>query len=151
MDKREVQEVKKIYFACSIAGGRDHSHVYKDIIKYIKAAGAEVVSELFAGKDLQAQSGTNPEWTSREIWQRDTNWVSEAAAVIAEVTQPSLGVGYEIAKAEGLGKPVLALFYSGSGKRLSPMIAGNPSVKVFEYTDVSQTQKAIANLITKLN
>jgi len=140
--------VKKIYFACSIAGGRDHSHVYKDIIVLIKAGGAEVVSELFAEKVLKAEVGMKLD--PKFVWKRDIDWVREADGIIAEVTQPSLGVGYEIARAEQWGKPILALFYTGSGKRLSPMIAGNPSLKVFEYADIGRTEKAIADFITKI-
>jgi len=43
-------------------------------------------------------------------------------------------------------KPTLALFYAGSGRRLSPMISGNPDIDVFEYSDASQTKEAIAAL-----
>ncbi|HEU0266576.1 MAG TPA: hypothetical protein VFQ70_03040 [Candidatus Saccharimonadaceae bacterium] len=55
-------------------------------------------------------------------------------AVIAEVTNPSLGVGYELTYAENLGKPVLCLFDTGSGKKLSAMIAGNSHFQRLDYT-----------------
>lgn len=42
--------------------------------------------------------------------------------VVAEVTQPSLGVGYELGWAVALGKPILCLFrpQSGRGEYSSP-------------------------------
>lgn len=39
--------------------------------------------------------------------------------LIAEVTQPSLGVGYEIGRAMERGKPILCLFRPSSGRGLS--------------------------------
>jgi hypothetical protein len=45
--------------------------------------------------------------------------------MIAEVSTPSLGVGYEYGLAVQLGKPVLCVYRSGL--RLSKMITGNPA------------------------
>lgn len=44
-------------------------------------------------------------------------WLSQCHVVVAEVTQPSLGVGFEIARAITLNKPVLCLFRPSSGQR----------------------------------
>jgi hypothetical protein len=50
-------------------------------------------------------------------------WLDQAAAVIAEVTVPSLGVGYEIAYAlHARAIPVLGLCRAGT--RLSAMLTG---------------------------
>jgi nucleoside 2-deoxyribosyltransferase len=141
--------VKKIYFACSISGGRDHAHVYQDIVGFIKASGAQVLSELFADASLTSEFGSDPGITPAFIWKRDTDWVHEADAIIAEVTQPSLGVGYEIGKAHGWNKPVLALYYQQPGHRLSPMIAGSPNVTVFSYSHVSETESPIKQFLHK--
>jgi len=140
--------MKKIYFACSIAGGRDHAHVYSDIIGYIKSTGAELMSELFADKELKPEVGMNMD--PAEVWKRDVDWIKAADAIVAEVTQPSLGVGYEIGKVEDSNKPVLALFYDGSGRRLSPMIAGNPHVTVVRYNNIKETKSAIIQFLNSL-
>ena len=144
----QPNNMKKIYFGCSIAGGRDHAHLYGDLVESIKAARAQVLSELFADKILKPGVGMNLD--PNFVWQRDINWVQEADGLIMEVTQPSLGVGYEIAKAEEWGKPILALFYSPSGLRLSPMINGSPSVTVFEYKNLSEAQSVITSFINKI-
>ena len=48
--------------------------------------------------------------------------------MIAEVTVPSLGVGYEIATAIHLNKPILCLYdLENPPKRISAMVAGNTS------------------------
>ena len=53
-----------------------------------------------------------------EILERDMEWLSQSQVVVAEVTQPSLGVGFEIARAITLNKPVLCLFRPSSGYRM---------------------------------
>lgn len=140
--------MKKVYFGCSISAGRDHAHVYGDIVAYIKAAGAEVISEMFADQELKPEVGMkkNP----AKVWKRDVGWVQKADALIAEVTQPSLGVGYEIAIAEQNGIPVLALFYTGYDRWLSPMITGNPYIHVFKYDSIKETEKVISKFIASL-
>jgi len=57
---------------------------------------------------------------------------------VADVTAPSLGVGYEIGIAETLGKPILCLYRRRLGKRLSAMIAGNRRLTVMEYEDPAE-------------
>src|SRR3989344_2070755 len=148
MDTQKVQAMKKVYFACSIAGGRDHAHVYSDVVNFIKISGAKVISELFADKVLTDAVGMK--MVPSLVWHRDVKWVLDADAIIAEVTQPSLGVGYEIAKAEDNGKPILALFCIESGRRLSPMIDGNPNVTVIRYREIKETKKAVAEFIKNL-
>jgi hypothetical protein len=138
--------MKKVYFACSITGGRDHAHVYQDIVGEIKALGMHVLSELFADTTIRQDTGigAKKDMTPEQIWAWDLDWVREADVIIAEVTQPSLGVGYEIAKAHEWDKPVLALYHPRPGHKLSSMIAGSPNVQVFEYDDVHETKAAIA-------
>ena len=139
--------MKKIYFACSIRGGRDNAAIYAEIVRLIKEH-AEVLTEIFADGKLTSAGMNKPD---SEIWQKDTDWIKEADGIIAEVTNPSLGVGYEIAYAESLGKPVLALFRQSDDRKLSAMIAGSPKTKVGYYTDPSTTSIPIQNFIKFLD
>jgi len=141
----------KIYFACSITGGRDNAQDYPLIVEHIKSAGVSVLSELFSDSTIDASKGfsISPDATPAEIWAWDLDWIREADAIIAEVTQPSLGVGYEIAKAHQWDKPVLALYRSQEGRKLSSMIVGSPNVEVCEYQDVMQTKVAIESFLQK--
>ena len=142
--------MKKIYFACSISGGRDHAHVYEDIVKIIKVSGARVLCELFADKTLKANIGPTPHLKEYDIWKNDVAWVKSANAIIAEITQPSLGVGYEIGLADELGIPILALFDSTSKRRPSPMIVGNPNVALIKYTKVEELSKPINDFLKEI-
>ncbi|KAF5897383.1 2'-deoxynucleoside 5'-phosphate N-hydrolase 1, partial [Clarias magur] len=50
------------------------------------------------------------------IYGRDMEWLAKSEVVVAEVTQPSLGVGYEIGQAVAMKKRILCLFRPSSGK-----------------------------------
>jgi len=109
-----------IYFSCSITGGRDDQGVYEAIVKALLAAGHDVPTAHLSSPDiLLLEEVTSP----REVYHRDINWVAQCDVLIAEVSTPSHGVGYEIALALSLGKPVLCLYRRG--RRVSKMITGN--------------------------
>jgi len=137
----------KIYFACSIRGGRDDALTYAELAKYIKTK-ATLLTEIFADNKLTPSGMDKP---SATIWATDIAWVKEADAIIAEVTNPSLGVGYEIAKAEEWGKPVLALFRDDSSRKLSAMIDGSPKTKTVRYTNLSEAKTAVDLFIESIN
>jgi len=58
------------------------------------------------------------------VFSRDVAWIRDCDLLIAEVSVPSHGVGYEIGFAIGIGKPVLALHQNV--RKISKMISGNP-------------------------
>lgn len=138
--------MKKVYFACSIRGGRDDADYYAELVNIIQKY-AEVLTELFANKTLTAEGMPDP---SADIWSKDIRWIGQADAVIAEVTNPSLGVGYEIAAAEKMGKPVLCLFRKGNGRKLSAMIDGSPGATILEYTTAETAEHTIATFLHNL-
>ena len=76
---------------------------------------------------------------------RDMDWLKSADLVIAEVTTPSLGVGYELGIAEKLNIPVLCLYRKTTGKRLSAMISGNQKFKCQAYQTLDEAQIHINN------
>ena len=75
---------------------------------------------------------------SADIYRRDMGWLTESDMVVAEVTTPSLGVGYEIAKAEDMHKQVLCLHRPIDGRRLSAMIEGSDAITKREYKTVEE-------------
>ncbi len=125
----------KIYFACSITGGRQHEAAYQQFVKALLQDGHNVPSAMIAG----------PGWTPMEdlpdpgeVYHRDAAWIEQSQALVAEVSTPSHGVGYEIGYALQLGKAVLCL--SQRGVRVSKMLTGNDrlGLQVADYEDVEQ-------------
>lgn len=138
--------MKEIYFACSIRGGRDDAETYAAMVEHIKTR-ASVLSEIFADGKLTAAGSPGP---SRLIHAKDLSWVRQADGIIAEVTNPSLGVGYEIGKAEEWKKPVLALFRDDGTRRLSAMIDGSPDTQTVYYHDLDEAVVVINRFIDAL-
>ena len=135
----------KIYFAGSIRGGRGDKQKYFELIEFLSTH-AEVLTE-HVGLESLGDSGET-ELHDDAIYQRDLKWLSSADAVVAEVTTPSLGVGYEIGIAEKLGKPVLCLFDENqTGFRLSAMLSGNSKVQTFKYHALGQAKQKITDFL----
>ena len=78
----------KIYFAGSIRGGRADKDKYFEIIEFLSEQ-AEVLTEHVGSTGLGSEG--EKQLQDDEIYRRDLNWLSCADAVIAEVSQPSLG------------------------------------------------------------
>ena len=136
----------KIYFAGAIRGGREDAQFYKDIITYLSEKG-QVLTEHVGNMDLSWKGETSR--NDKNIFNRDIEWLREADAIIAEVTTPSLGVGYELAFAEKLNKPILCL-YQNNSKSLSAMISGNKNLICKTYKNFSEGQIHIQNFIQNI-
>lgn len=135
----------KIYFAGSIRGGRDDKELYFSIIKLLQEYG-QVLTEHIGDENL-AQIGETG-LSDSEIFIRDMDWVRESDVIVAEVTQPSLGVGYEIGQSEAMGKRVLCLYREIDGKRLSAMISGNSKLEVVRYKDLEDLKELFLNKLS---
>jgi nucleoside 2-deoxyribosyltransferase len=110
-----------IYFACSITGGRTFESVYQEYTRILLADGHEVpTAHLAASNVIALEKVVEP----RDVYKRDVAWIRACDALIAEVSVPSHGVGYEIGFALEQGKPVLCLAQAGIA--VSKMITGNP-------------------------
>jgi 2'-deoxynucleoside 5'-phosphate N-hydrolase len=136
----------KIYFAASIRGGRDNSSVYDFIVNELRTYG-KVLTEHIISKTTTHLGSTGD---SRSIYSQDIRWLHQADVLIAEVTQPSFGVGYEIAHAEHVGKTVLCLYRPSPNKSLSAMIAGSPFCRVQEYKNEAEIEQILADYFKEL-
>jgi len=136
--------MQKFYFCGSIRGGRELAPLYAQIIHVLQRHGAVLTEHLGNDRELMIKDSI---LSDREIHDRDLQWIMDSDMVIAEVTVPSLGVGYEISQAIHLGKPVLCLFNTGSGKNLSAMIAGCGEVEVFRYDQPEELQDRLSAFI----
>jgi 2'-deoxynucleoside 5'-phosphate N-hydrolase len=128
-----------IYFAGSISGGRGDQAIYSAIIELLKQHGT-VLTEHF-GNPLLTSAGEN--LADRDIHDRDLQWLRTADVLVAEVTTPSLGVGYEIGRAVEWRKRVICLYRPSPERRLSGMIAGCAGITVHAYDDVNELPKIL--------
>lgn len=137
----DVNKKLKIYFAASIRGGRDRSEMYSQITQLLAKYG-DVLTEHVGDASLTSDGEATK--TDESIFRRDKLWILQSDFVVAEVTNPSLGVGWEIAFAESVGKLVLCLYFSGAEKKLSAMIAGNPWLTICRYETMKDVEKILS-------
>ena len=134
----------KIYFAGAIRGGRDDAEFYFNIIHHLEKFGA-ILTEHVGNTELSEKGEISQ--TDNDIFQRDLNWLQSADVVVAEVSTPSLGVGYELGIAEKLKIPILCLYRPIKGKRLSAMINGNEKFQCQAYQNFDEVKIHINNFL----
>ena len=70
------------------------------------------------------------------IFERDIGWLAEADVLVAEVSTPSTGVGYEIATARYRFQiPVICLYRPAYTKRCTAMVSGDVGIELLEYRE----------------
>jgi 2'-deoxynucleoside 5'-phosphate N-hydrolase len=138
---------RKIYFAGSIRGGRTDSEIYSRLISHLSMYG-EVLTEHVGSAELTATGEEG--LTDDFIFQRDIRWIENADVIIAEVSTPSIGVGYEIASAEMMNKPILCLYREIVDRKLSAMIAGNTKLHIVRYVTIDEAFEGINRFFRSL-
>jgi 2'-deoxynucleoside 5'-phosphate N-hydrolase len=129
-----------IYFSCSITGGRKDQPVYQFLVDAMLEDGHTVPTAHLSDANIHIlENKATPE----DVYRRDVEWVRNCDVLVAEVSTPSHGVGYEIALAESLGKPVFCCYESS--RRISKMISGNPS-STFKVQAYQSPDEAIRNM-----
>lgn len=131
-----------IYFAGAIRGGGDPG-LYAEIIKILHGFGT-VTTRHLASPEVQESKLT--EMNDSAIFSSDLEELRRSDVLIAEISTPSHGVGYKIAKCELIGIPIAALYREGSNYIISALISGNPSVTVIKYSDTADLQKKLQEL-----
>ena len=134
----------KIYFACSITGGRAYEKNYQAITKFLLDEGHEVpTAHLAESNILDVERVVNP----REIYKRDIGWILSSDILLAKISVPSHGVGYEIGYALNIGKPVLCIHHAE--RKISKMISGNshPNLNIRTYDEIAQALEEIKEFV----
>ena len=136
-----------LYFACSVTGGREYEPLYQALIQALLADGHEIPTAHLADPGVLEME---MRVTASEVYSRDVAWITGADALIAEVSVPSHGVGYEIGYALQAGKRVLCL--AQTQRKVSKMITGNPDPNLTfqSYADTADAIRAARTFIQSL-
>lgn len=137
-----------IYFSCSITGGRNDQPIYAAIVDTLLANGHTVPTAHLARPEVMAdEAAVSPE----EVYDRDIAWVEGCDLVVAEVSTPSHGAGYEIAYALMIGKPALCL--AREGVKVSKIISGNPMPKMrfVRYANAKEAVNKVREFLRTMN
>ncbi|MGB9938309.1 nucleoside 2-deoxyribosyltransferase [Methanosarcina sp.] len=149
LEKIAVSERRnpKIFLSGSIRGGRQLLETYRFMFDALEDAGVEVLSWHVADPELEK---VEMRMTEEEIYARDMGLLVKSDALIAEVTVPSTGVGYEICRALVRGIPVLCLYSPDAA--VSAMVLGNPDplLETKAYPDKTSLKNIIIEFIRAL-
>lgn len=132
----------KIYFAGTIRGGREKVYDYQKMVQQFEKCGAEVLTKHVADPNLSVK-GEN--MSSKEIYERDIKWLKECDIVFADITLPSLGVGYEISYAENSGKDIYAIYEKGAN--VSGFLRGDEKINFLAYESVDEVINKINDIM----
>ncbi len=146
-DKSDGGHALNLYFACSLTGGRQDERAYGVIVSHLEGAGHQIPTAHLADPGvMELEKVTEAD----EIYARDIRWIKDCDALVSEVSTPSHGVGYEIAYALGLSKPVLCCYREGA--TVSKMILGNDSsgLAVRSYRDEDELRELLDQFIAEV-
>jgi hypothetical protein len=135
----------KVYFAGSIRGERPDKDWFKRLIAHISERGKVLTEHSFSYTYEE-----EIKFDDSEIYETDMGWLREADALIAEVSAPSLGVGYEIAKVEDMGKPILLLYRVREGVRPSAMLNGNKGLLMVKFRSDGEALEAVDKFLERV-
>ena len=135
----------KFYFAGAIRGGRERLDIYIKINELLEKYGEVLDKHVASPKvdELEMDS------TLEEIYLRDINWIKECDILVAEVSTPSLGVGYELAYAESLGKRIICVY--DTNINISAMIGGNKKFELIEYNSIDELMLKLDKILININ
>lgn len=131
----------KIFFTASVRGGRSEQPHYASIIRVLEKHGT-VLSRHVSSVVLSQYGETA--LSGPEVLEREMKALQESNMVVAEVSTPSLGVGYLVAQASMQGKRIIAL-YTGDPLLLSGIIKGDPRIELHIY----ETDDDIAEILSR--
>lgn len=131
----------QIYFSGSIRGGREDAVLYAQIIEELKQYG-EVLTEHIGQMNLQEE-----DITDIQIHDQDMAWLIASDIIIAEVTVPSLGVGYEIGRGLEMKKPIFCFYRT---EKTSAMISGCQEISSNKYQTLDEIKVLFKAIFEKV-
>lgn len=134
-----------IYCAGPIKGNTEFKDNYSKVVEVVESLGHTALSEM--SKKFHSSIPLSP----KQVYARDMKWLEGSKLMIAEISGPSLGVGFEIAYALFVKKINVLALYSSDAPNLSSMITGcnNPKLSISKYTNADDLSKIINDFIVK--
>jgi len=132
-----------IYCAGPIRGNTTYHENYSEIVRIVESIGHTALAEI------SSKFSSTILLSDKQVYTRDIKWIDGSKIMIAEVSGPSLGVGFEISYALFVKKmPVLAVYHQEAGQ-ISSMISGciNPQLQVKKYLNIDDLESIIKNFI----
>lgn len=135
----------KIYVSGSIYGGTQKIETYKMLIEELEKYG-EVLDKQIA----------DPNTIANEVYQKDEDIFNDleekliiADVLIAEVSIPSLGVGYELGFADNHNKKIIAIYDKNYTPKVTTMIRGNKRITLIPYQRIEEITNNLDKILVE--
>lgn len=133
-EKKDPKNHLQIYVAVPLRNGRD-IELSRKIIKLIQDLGHNVIS------DWLLLSDPNPGLSPSGIYERDYKAISSCDLILAEVSNPSIGIGMEIVLGKYLGKKIICIHKKEN--KVSNLLLGTPKIIILSYSDENNLKKVL--------
>ena len=133
----------KIYFSGSIYGGRQKLQTYKILVKESQKYGEVLDSEVADSQVIEKENDVTDESIFKKLEQK----LNQADIIFAELTIPSLGVGYELGYADSHDKKIVGIYDKTAVQKITTMVRGNKRIKVIPYTDIYEIIDNLGNIL----
>ncbi len=142
-----------IYFSASIAGGRRDAPIYSSLVKYLEEYHGTVLDKHVGDPCLTVEG--EGDISHPQIYRQDLEWLIKADVVVAEVTTPSWGAGFEAGyfvklHENDLINRILGLYRLRSGKILSAMCGGCDKIVLKNYDKLEEAYQHIDDFFRSL-
>ena len=132
-----------IYFSGSIYGGRQKLETYKTLIEKLKEYGNVLNEQVGSDTVLLDEKNSSDE----NIFSDLESKMLQADIIFAEVTIPSLGVGYELGFADSHNKKIIGIYDKTVTEKVTTMLRGNKRIKLIPYDNIDEIITNIGNII----
>ena len=136
-----------IYFSGSIYGGRQKLDTYKKLVKELAKFGTVLDEEVADDNVLGREASVS----DNEVFESLVNRLKRADLIFAEVTVPSLGVGYELGYADSQNKRIICVYDKTVMPKITTMLRGNNKLKIIPYTDINEIINNLENILKEEN
>ena len=136
-----------IYFSGSIYGGRQKLEAYKKLVKELTKFGNVLDEEVADDNVLIREESIS----DKDVFESLEERLKRADLVFAEVTVPSLGVGYEIGYADKTNKRIICVYDKTVTPKLTTMLRGNNRLKIIPYTNINEIINNLENILKEEN
>ncbi len=102
----------KIHFGAAVDGDKKD---YQKIYEVIEKLGHSVVTDHYLTRKIEDINNETP--SEAELYaKRSMRWIKNADVVLFETTKADVSVGYELAVAVNLHKPVVVMYHNEKGR-----------------------------------
>ncbi len=144
-----MNEKIKIYYAAAMLGDRSNLNDNKVIFKGLEKLGYQMLTKFVIEDELDINKGRK----LGDIFKRDIDHLNETDVLIADISYPSTGVGFEIAYALLKNKYVIAICRKDRVDKASALIRGINWEKfnLVIYSNPEQITYTLDNIIKNLD